>query len=54
MAPGLSGIVAVLTPDSSREALDHTRMLSLCTSPGTRQEDDVPRLVVLLASYVDA
>jgi hypothetical protein len=49
--PGLSGALAVLTPDGTLEALCDTPTLTLRTSRGTRQEYDGPGLVGLLAPY---
>jgi hypothetical protein len=49
--PGLSGAVAVLTPDGTLQALYDTPTLTLRTSRGSRQEYDVPGLVALLGPY---
>jgi hypothetical protein len=49
--PGLSGALAVLTPDGTLEALWDTPTLVLHTSRGTRQEYDMPGVVGLLAPY---
>ena len=49
--PGLSGALAVLTPDGTLQALYDVPTLTLRTSRGRRQEYDVPGLVGLLAPY---
>jgi crossover junction endodeoxyribonuclease RuvC len=49
--PGLSGAVAVLTPDGTLEALCDVPTLVLSTSRGTRQEYDAGGMVALLQPY---
>ena len=49
--PGLSGAIAGLAPDGTREALYDTPVLTLRTSRGSRTEYDIAGLVALLAPY---
>jgi crossover junction endodeoxyribonuclease RuvC len=48
--PGLSGAVAVLATDGTLQALCDTPTLTLKTTCGTKQADDIPGPVALLAS----
>jgi crossover junction endodeoxyribonuclease RuvC len=52
--PGLSGALAVLTPEDTLETLWDTPTLTLRTRRGTRQEYDVPGMAGLLRPYRDA
>ena len=49
--PGLTGAVAVLTPEGMLEALADTPTLTLKVQRGTKQVYDAPGLVALLEPY---
>jgi crossover junction endodeoxyribonuclease RuvC len=52
--PGLSGALAVIDHAGALVALADTPTLTLRVARGTRHDYDVPGMVALLASYVDA
>jgi crossover junction endodeoxyribonuclease RuvC len=49
--PGLSGALAVLTPDGTLQALSDTPVLTLKVARGTKQCYDIPGMVALLTPY---